>query len=206
MQSVFDAGIDVSRDGRVWTRAASVESSEAAGFALGEGGLVAGFTLENPTSFQGAILRTIDGETWTQALLDDGGIAMVERVSAEGSSYVALGRARSTDTPFTGAAWWSVDGATWQRAIVPDRFSASEWSGRDIVSIGGAFLAAVQVGEGQIGLLASADGRSWRFLEPMPAMTLNDISLLVIDDRVLLFGTENDDPADGVVWEGTISR
>jgi hypothetical protein len=40
----------------------------------------------------------------------------------------------------------------------------------------------------------------------MPSVVLSDTSLLVVNDRVLVYGTELESRASGVVSEGSISR
>lgn len=206
MQSVSDAGIDVSQDGVDWTRKVVVVASEAAGFAHGPGGIIAGYTLDDPISFQAAAFHSTDGEEWSQALLD-GRWAILDRVAANASVYVGLGKSRLGAVPFTGAAWWSPDGMTWERATVPSSFGIADWTTTSVVAIDEAFIALAQLDfEGQVGLLWSADGRAWTFLEPIPSMSLNETSLVVDGDRLLIYGIDPDAASGIVVWEGSISR
>ena len=200
-----------SPDGRNWATAIDFGLGSGTQLVKGPAGALVGASREAGEDMQGNAVQseawshiTTNGSDWTQATIATLGGVTLDRVGANDSGYVALGRGRWTTAPFVAAAWWSPDGRDWTAAELPAQIQSEEWFVDQLEVYQGGFLATAQPpSEGPPRFLWSVNGRTWAVLDGGPDAPLGSTSLIIDSERILLFGQEDARTPDvSVVWEG----
>lgn len=207
------AAVWTSSDGRTWTRVPNQTGFGVGGYIDTGEGAEAGGMLDVTATATGLVaigqtcravnlMQTIgrttcrplvwtspDATIWTRIDPDvTAHQGSVPSIAAAGDRIVAVGGGwRSSPVRYT---LRSPDGTTWRWDEDPGQ---ANFEG--IVDVLGTFVATSHESD-QIGLWASADGRTWRPVRHVPTLpegpSLRDSDLVAMDDRVVVVGWRED--------------